>query len=50
MKGRAIEFACFALIAGALALAAVGTVAEALSQPMSAVRAALGPGARPDTV
>ena len=50
MKGRAIEFACFALLASALALAAVGTVAEALSQPMSAVRTALDPGARADTV
>ena len=40
--GRAIEFACLALFAGALAMAAFGAVEEALAAPMSQIKSALG--------
>ena len=40
--GRAAEFACFAIIAGGLALGAFGAVEEALARPLSQINAALG--------
>jgi hypothetical protein len=41
--GRAAEFACFALLAGAAATVAFGAVEQALARPLSTIRAALGP-------
>lgn len=41
LAGRAIEFACLALFASALAVTAFGTVKEALARPLSKVQAAL---------
>ena len=42
--GRAMEFACFAIAAGAVAMTAFGTVEEALARPLSQIGAALGSG------
>lgn len=42
LAGRAMEFACFALVAGVVAMAAFGTVEQALAQPLSKVSATLG--------
>ena len=35
LAGRAMEFACFALVAGAIAVTAFGTVSSALARPLS---------------
>lgn len=43
LAGRAFEFACFVLVAGALGLTAFGAVQEALANPLSQIEAALGP-------
>ena len=43
LAGRAFEFACFVLVAGALGLTAFGAVQEALASPLSQIEAALGP-------
>ena len=40
--GRAMEFACMALFAGALAMTAFGTVEQALAKPLSQLSEALG--------
>ena len=40
--GRAMEFACIALLAGALAMTAFGAVEQALAKPLSKLSAALG--------
>lgn len=48
MMGRTIEFACFTLIAAVLALTTISAIAQALSQPMSAVGTALDSGAPAD--
>ena len=40
--GRAMEFVCFALVAGAVALTAFGSVEQALARPLSQISAALG--------
>jgi hypothetical protein len=37
-----MEFACLALFAGALAMAAFGAVEQALAAPMSQISSALG--------
>jgi hypothetical protein len=42
MAGRAMEFACLALIAGALAMTAFGAVEQALAAPMLQISSALG--------
>lgn len=42
LMGRALEFACFAIAAGAVAMTAFGTVEEALARPLSQIGAALG--------
>jgi len=42
LMGRAMEFACFAIAAGAIAMAAFGTVEQALARPLSQIGAALG--------
>ena len=42
LMGRAMEFACFAIAAGAVAMTAFGTVEEALARPLSQIGAALG--------
>ena len=42
LAGRAMEFACLALFAGALAMAAFGAVEQALAAPMSQISSALG--------
>jgi hypothetical protein len=39
--GRAMEFVCFAVIAGAVALTAFGAVEQALARPLSQISAAL---------
>jgi hypothetical protein len=44
LVGRAMEFACFAIAAGAVAMTAFGTVEEALARPLSQIGAALGSG------
>ena len=41
VAGRAMEFACFGLVAAALALTAVGSVEQALARPLSEISAAL---------
>ena len=41
LVGRAMEFACFGLVAAALALAAFGSVEQALANPLSQISAAL---------
>ena len=43
LGGRAMEFACFAVIAAAMALTAFGRVEQALARPFSQISAALGP-------
>ena len=42
LAGRAMEFACFALVAGAIAVTAFGTVSAALARPLSEISGALG--------
>ncbi|HEU0284537.1 MAG TPA: hypothetical protein VFR52_05270, partial [Sphingomicrobium sp.] len=42
LTGRAMEFACFAIAAGAVAMTAFRTVEEALARPLSQIGAALG--------
>ena len=42
LMGRSMEFACFAIAAGAVAMTAFGTVEEALARPLSQIGAALG--------
>ena len=42
LLGRTMEFACFVIAAGAVALAAFGAVEQALAQPLSQISAALG--------
>jgi hypothetical protein len=42
LAGRAMEFACFALVAGAMAMMAFGTVEQALAQPLSKISSAVG--------
>ena len=39
--GRAMEFACFAIVAAAIALAGASAVGDALARPMHAVESAL---------
>jgi hypothetical protein len=41
LVARAMEFACFGLVAAALALTAFGSVEQALAQPLSQISAAL---------
>ena len=41
VMGRAMEFACFGLVAAALALTAFGSVERALANPLSQISAAL---------
>lgn len=41
LLGRAMEFACFGLAAGAMALTAFGSVERALARPLSQISAAL---------
>jgi hypothetical protein len=41
LVGRAMEFACFGLVAAALALTAFGSVEQALASPLSKISAAL---------
>lgn len=42
LAGRLMEFACFALFAGALAVTAFGAVGQALASPLSQISTALG--------
>lgn len=42
LVGRALEFACLALFAGALAMTAFGAVEQALAAPLSKINSALG--------
>lgn len=42
LASRAMEFACFALLAGAIAITAFGTVEQALARPLSQISEALG--------
>ena len=42
VAARAMEFACFGLVAAAVALTAFGSVEQALAQPLSQISAALG--------
>jgi hypothetical protein len=42
LMGRAMEFACLAIAAGAVAMAAFGTVEQALARPLSQITSALG--------
>lgn len=42
LMGRAMEFACFAIAAAAVAMAAFGTVGKALANPLSQISSALG--------
>jgi hypothetical protein len=41
MQGRALEFACFAIVAAAVGLAGVSAVSQALAQPLEEVQSAL---------
>ena len=41
MQGRAMEFACFAIIAAAVGLAGVSAVSQALARPLEEVQSAL---------
>jgi hypothetical protein len=41
LTGRAMEFACFGIVACAIGLAAASAVSEALARPMSAIETAL---------
>ena len=41
LAGRAMEFACFAIIAAAVGLAGLSAVSQALARPMEEVQAAL---------
>lgn len=41
LAGRAFEFACFVLMAGALGMTAFGAVEQALANPLSQIEAAL---------
>ena len=43
LAGRAFEFMCLALLAGALGMTAFGAVEGALAKPLSTIEAALGP-------
>lgn len=42
LAGRAFEFLCFALVAGALGLTAFGAVEGALANPLSTIESAFG--------
>lgn len=42
LAGRAMEFACLVLFAGALAITAFGAVEQALAAPLSKISSALG--------
>lgn len=42
LAGRAMEFACLVLFAGALAMTAFGAVEQALAAPLSKISSALG--------
>ena len=42
LVGRAFEFACFGLVAMAIAMAAFGTVEQAFAAPLSRISSALG--------
>jgi hypothetical protein len=42
LLGRTMEFVCFVIAAGAVALGAFGTVEQALARPLSQISAALG--------
>lgn len=41
LAGRAMEFACFVVVAGAIGMGLLSAVNEALARPMASVRAAL---------